>query len=102
MRVAIIGGGIGGLAAAIALRNRGIEAHVYERRPALMEVGAGISLWPNAVKALRSLGLEEALRPISPEAGDFFLRRANGSVLSRTPWQELERRFSGGMMLLHR
>jgi len=102
MKVVIIGGGIGGLTAAIALRNRSIEAHVYERSPALMEVGAGISLWPNAVKALRSLGLGEALRSISPDAADFAMRRWNGAIISRTPEREMERRFGGGVMLLHR
>jgi 2-polyprenyl-6-methoxyphenol hydroxylase-like FAD-dependent oxidoreductase len=102
MRAAIIGGGIGGLTAAIALRNRGIEAHVYERSPALMEVGAGISIWPNAVKALRALGLGEGLRSISPESGDFALRRWDGSFISRTPAGELKQRFGGGVVLFHR
>ena len=102
MKAMIIGGGIGGLTAAIALRNRGIEAHVYERSPELKEVGAGISVWPNAVKALRGLGLGEGLRSISPEAADFALRRWDGSFISRTPARELERRFGGGVMLLHR
>ena len=50
-RVAIIGGGLGGLAAALAFRLRGIEAVVYEQSEALGEVGAGISLSPNAMKA---------------------------------------------------
>ena len=102
MKVVIIGGGIGGLTAGIALRRRGIEAEVYERNPALMEVGAGISLWPNAVKALRALGLSEALASICPPAADFTLRRSNGSLLSRTPAREMERRFGGGVVLLHR
>ena len=102
MKVTIIGGGIGGLTAAIALRNRGVEAHVYERSPALMEVGAGISLWPNAVKALRTLGLGEGLRSISPETSNFALRRWDGSFISRTPARELVRRFGGGVLLLHR
>jgi salicylate hydroxylase len=59
-RVAIIGGGIGGLAAALALRHRGIEATVYERSASLGEIGAGLNLSPNALKALRALGVEEA------------------------------------------
>lgn len=67
IRVAIIGAGLGGLAAAGALRQRGIEALVYERAPQLAEVGAGIQLGPNAVKVLRALGLEQALRPLSAE-----------------------------------
>jgi salicylate hydroxylase len=67
IRVAIIGAGLGGLAAAGALRQHGIEVIVYERAPQLGEVGAGIQLGPNAVKVLRALGLERALRPLTAE-----------------------------------
>jgi salicylate hydroxylase len=67
IRVAIIGAGLGGLAAAGALRQHGIEVVVYERAPQLGEVGAGIQLGPNAVKVLRALGLERALRPLIAE-----------------------------------
>jgi salicylate hydroxylase len=67
IRVAIIGAGIGGLAAAGALRQHGIETVVYERAPKLGEVGAGIQLGPNAVKVLRALGIERVLRPIASE-----------------------------------
>ena len=67
IRVAIIGAGLGGLAAAGALRQHGIEVVVYERAPQLGEVGAGIQLGPNAVKVLRALGLERALRPLTAE-----------------------------------
>jgi len=67
IRVAIIGAGLGGLAAAGALRQHGIEVIVYERAPQLGEVGAGIQLGPNAVKVLRALGLEPALRPLTAE-----------------------------------
>ena len=52
MKAIVIGSGIGGLTAAIALHKAGIEAHAYERAPALREVGAGISLWANALHAL--------------------------------------------------
>ena len=54
-RAAIIGGGISGLATAIALRKIGFDAHVYERSRALKEAGSGMSLWPNAVKSLEQL-----------------------------------------------
>jgi salicylate hydroxylase len=67
LRIAIIGAGLGGLTAATALRQRGLEAVVYERAPVLGEVGAGIQLGPNAVKVLRSLGLEPAIRRLACE-----------------------------------
>ena len=55
-RVAIVGGGIGGVAAANALLQRGIDVQVYEQASALTEVGAGVALQPNSVKLLRRLG----------------------------------------------
>lgn len=102
VRAIIIGGGIGGLTAAIALRRKGIEAQVYEKSPALRELGAGISLWPNAVKALRKLGLGSAIDSISVDSQDVALRRWDGAYISRTQSRELERRFGGGMIILHR
>src|SRR5438874_11551932 len=62
MRVILIGSGIAGLTAAIGLRKVGIEVTVYERAPELREVGAGISLWANAIRALDYLGAGAAVR----------------------------------------
>jgi salicylate hydroxylase len=61
-RIVIIGAGIGGLAAACALRRRGIEVAVYERSGKLEEVGAGLQIGPNGVKVFRALGLEDELK----------------------------------------
>src|ERR1700733_4427967 len=61
IKVIIIGAGIGGLAAACALRQRGIEVAIYERSQKLEEVGAGLQIGPNGVKVLRALGLEDEL-----------------------------------------
>ena len=58
MRVVIVGAGIGGLAAAVALRRVGVEALIIERTTEIREVGAGLSIWPNAVNALREIGVE--------------------------------------------
>ena len=63
----MIGAGIGGLAAACALRQRGFEVEVYERAAELGEVGAGLQLGPNAIKVLRALGIEAPLRPLACE-----------------------------------
>ena len=66
-RIAVIGAGIGGLATACALRDRGFEVRVYERAAELGEVGAGLQLGPNAVKVLHALGIEQRLRPLAFE-----------------------------------
>lgn len=59
LRVAIVGGGIGGLTTAIALRAKGIDATVYEQAPELGEIGAGVLMTPNGVRVLEGLGLGE-------------------------------------------
>ena len=56
-RIALIGGGIGGLVAAIALRQRGLAPVVFEQADRLKEVGAGIQITPNSTRILRALGL---------------------------------------------
>jgi salicylate hydroxylase len=60
-KVSIIGGGIGGLAAALALLRHGIEAEVYEQSPELTEVGAGVQIGANGTRVLHALGLKGAL-----------------------------------------
>jgi salicylate hydroxylase len=56
LRVVVVGGGIGGAAAANALLRRGIEVRVYEQASALTEVGAGVGMAPNGIRMLRRLG----------------------------------------------
>ena len=63
-RIAVIGAGIGGLAAALALLRRGLDVEVYEQAPQLGEVGAGIQISSNGTRVLYALGLEEALRRV--------------------------------------
>jgi salicylate hydroxylase len=59
--IAIVGGGIGGLAAALALVRRGIDVEVYEEAPELRELGAGVQISANGTRVLHALGLKEAL-----------------------------------------
>ena len=68
--VAIVGGGIGGMAAALSLLQAGFDVHVYERAAAISEVGAGIQVSPNASRVLHRLGLAEDLARmgVRPEA----------------------------------
>ena len=65
MKVIIAGGGIGGCATAYALQQRGIEVEVYEKKSELKEVGAGLSLWSNATRALRLIGLSNIVETLS-------------------------------------
>src|SRR5262249_10598797 len=61
LSIAIIGGGIGGLTAALSLLRAGLDVHVYERAKKLGEVGAGIQVSPNASRILHGFGLADAL-----------------------------------------
>lgn len=86
MKVGIIGGGIGGVALALSLQQRGIDAHLFERAAAFGEIGAGVQMTPNAVKVLEALGLAEDLHAVGflPEAmvgWDW----SKGQKLFRTP-----------------
>src|SRR3954453_13809924 len=90
--VIIVGGGIGGLAAAVALRRVGIPAAVYERAPEIREVGAGLSLWANAVKVARRLGLEQPALDRSSPIEVALTRTDRGLVLSEAPIGEVSRR----------
>ena len=58
-RIAIIGAGIGGLTTAIALRQFGFKPEIFEQAPLLLDVGAAIALWSNAMRVLRALNLED-------------------------------------------
>jgi salicylate hydroxylase len=63
-KVAIVGAGIGGLTAAVAMHQRNIEVEVYEQSSQINEIGAGVSLSPNAIKAFRALGLNAPITAI--------------------------------------
>jgi salicylate hydroxylase len=70
LRAAIVGGGIGGLSAACALRQRGIDVTVFEQADALGEIGAGLSLFPNALRQLERMGLGPALAKVGARIGE--------------------------------
>ena len=85
-KIAIIGGGIAGLAAALALRRRGVEVCVYEQAGELSEIGAGVQMTPNAMNALRALGLEEAAMQVAFEPEGQVLRSwKSGRLIYRAP-----------------
>ena len=70
LRAAVVGGGIGGLSAACALRRRGIDVMVFEQAEALGEIGAGLAIFPNALRQLERMGLGEALAAVGAKIGD--------------------------------
>ena len=104
LHVAVIGAGIGGLTAAIALRRAGLRVDVCEQAPVLSEIGAGIHLAPNGSRLLARLGLEEELREIAARPEAMEVRAWDtGTVLMQQPmgdiWQD---RFGGAHYTLHR
>ena len=82
LRVTIIGGGIGGVAAAGALHRRGIDVGLYEQAPALREVGAGVALHPNGVRMLRRLGLGPEIERWGARWTDAQFRHADGRLIA--------------------
>jgi 2-polyprenyl-6-methoxyphenol hydroxylase-like FAD-dependent oxidoreductase len=102
MRALVIGAGIGGLTAAVALQRSGVEVAVFERMPELRELGAGLSLWPNAIKALRKLGLGAQLAAISMTEPLGRIYSWNGTLLAETPASSLVRRFGAPELMVHR
>src|SRR6202050_1873517 len=102
-RIAIVGGGIGGLAAALVLERRGAEVIVCEQSPALSEIGAGLNLTPNAVKALRALGVEDAVNAIA--SGSEFLNMRSwmsGRYISRMRRGDFRQEFGAPNLSVHR
>jgi 2-polyprenyl-6-methoxyphenol hydroxylase-like FAD-dependent oxidoreductase len=100
--VIIIGGGIGGLTAAIALQRRGIAAHVYEAAPELRTVGAGISLQANAVQVLDRLGLAETVRRAGAAPARAELLDERGTILQTIDLRAIEQRYGFPTIAIHR
>ncbi|MGH7305066.1 MAG: FAD-dependent monooxygenase [Candidatus Rokuibacteriota bacterium] len=104
LRIAVVGGGLGGLTAAVALQQAGFDVQVYEQAPELTEVGGGINMGPNAARVLYRLGLgdaldREAVRPLSTHQR----RWQDGRTLQRAPLNPLcEELYGAPHLTVHR
>jgi salicylate hydroxylase len=87
LRAVVVGGGIGGIAAAVALARAGIDVQVHEQAQQLTEVGAGVSLAPNGLRMLERLGVGEQVRRVGARYASSELRLADGRVVRHEPYQ---------------
>ena len=86
LKVAVVGGGIGGLVLALALRERGIGCEVYEQADELREIGAAVALSANGTRELRRLGLGEQVEAVSVVPSALVIRRWDtGEVIADHP-----------------
>ncbi|GAA3368843.1 FAD-dependent monooxygenase [Streptomyces sannanensis] len=98
----VVGAGIGGLTAAVALHQRGWRVTVLERATSLEPVGAGIGLCPNAQRALDVIGLGDRVRELAVWRGSLGIRTPNGRWLVRADTSDAEERFGGTLVPVHR
>jgi salicylate hydroxylase len=104
LRIAIVGGGIGGLTAALSLRQAGFEADIYEQAPALTHIGGGINMGPNAARVLIRLGLGEGLLREGVRPASTHQRRwDDGRTLQRAPLNpQCEELYGAPHVTIHR
>jgi 2-polyprenyl-6-methoxyphenol hydroxylase-like FAD-dependent oxidoreductase len=98
----IVGGGIGGLTAAVALRRAGVEVTVFERAPELREIGAGIMLWANATRPLKRLGVYDEVWAAGAADIGGELRSWRGELILEIPTDVLRDRFGEANLAVHR
>jgi salicylate hydroxylase len=85
LRVAIVGGGIGGLSAANALLRRSLDVTIFEQVDTLREIGTGLSLFPNGRRQLERMELKNALAEVGAKIGDVSVHRMDGSLVGPFP-----------------
>ncbi|MCG6656768.1 salicylate hydroxylase [Halomonas campisalis] len=104
LRIGICGGGVGGLCAAIALREAGHEAIVFEQARQFLRIGADVNLTPNAVRALDRLGVGEELRRTAARPTHRLSRTWDtGEVTSRLPMSDAaEAKYGAPQLTIHR
>lgn len=104
MKIIVVGGGIGGLTTALALRHHGIDAVVLEQQTKLFEIGAGIQIAANGSLVLRALGLEDAIAAVGTVPLRYDYRDlATGKLLYLAPLgEEAKTRYGALMYNVHR
>ena len=104
LTIAVIGAGIGGLAAATLLARSGHRVRVFEQATRFARVGAGIQMTPNAMKVLRGLGLEARLRDSAFQSPAGVSREWDSGAITNelTMGDEIEARFGAPYLFLHR
>lgn len=102
--ILVVGGGIGGLSAALALSRGGHRADVFEQAPVFAEIGAGIQMGPNVTRRLAQLGLAEGLEAIAARPDVLVVQSAgSGAELARLPLGDAMReRYGAPYLCVHR
>ncbi len=101
-RAIIIGGGIGGITTALALRRVGFDVVVFERAEELREVGSGLPLWANALRAFHTLGLSNIVEPLGQPVTRGSITHWRGDMLVNANMEKLLKRQETMNMVVHR
>lgn len=104
MKIALAGGGIGGLTAALCLAQRGMDVEVFEQAHEFAEVGAGIQLSPNCSRVLHDLGLAQALEAVAflPQGTEFRHWRSGNVISKNSLGPDIAERYGAPYYHIHR
>src|SRR5438045_300585 len=101
-KVLMIGGGIGGLTATLALRQAGFDVQIFESVSAIKVVGAGLAIWSNALKALQQIGIAEAIQAVGRPAAYRVIRAMSGEILAKVQVNQISNEEGASLIHLHR
>lgn len=101
-KVLVIGGGVGGLATTLALRQAGFDVETFEGVAAIKEVGAGLAIWSNALQALQRIGLADAIQAVGRPAKYRAIHATNGELLAKVQIDQLGDGKNASLIHLHR
>lgn len=101
-RALVIGGGIGGLTATLALRQANFDVQTFESVPEIKVVGAGLAIWSNALRSLRQIGLADAIQAAGKPAAYRVIRATSGEILTRVLVNQISNGADTSLTHLHR